>query len=196
MNAVHQTVANIFRLMNGRFLLQEGARRDRSRATTVQESMILLLEHKEQLAMERLFRLLGLLYPAEDVRSIYRGIQTTNRKIRASSQELLENLLQQPLRDPLIALIDEIEVGAKLDRAGRFHERFRFDYESLLRVLLQEGGVGMRSLVICHVGELRLHRLQETIEMLPSDLGGLIATTVNRTLELLAGSPEKVRDES
>jgi hypothetical protein len=52
----------------------------------------------------------------------------------------------------------------------------------------------MRCLVVYHVGETRMHSLRQTLEKLPSDLAGLVAKSVDRTLALLDADSEKVAD--
>ena len=52
--------------------------------------------------------------------------------IRGSSLELLENLLEPPLREPVLALGDDLPDEERLARAGAFHVRFSGTYEELL----------------------------------------------------------------
>jgi AAA family ATP:ADP antiporter len=193
-NALDDALRNIFQLLDWKLNLAEGARRQPERATPVQGLIVSLLDHKVALAMERLFRLVGLLFPGEDVRTLYRGWRNPSRTTRDSSREILQHLLQPPLREPVQALVDDIDDAEKLARAGPFHAPVGVDYETLLENLLATGGVGMRCLVVYHVGETRMHSLRQTLEKLPSDLAGLVAKSVDRTLALLDADSEKVAD--
>jgi ATP/ADP translocase len=56
---------------------------------------------------ERLFRLLGLCYPERDVLAAYRGLREGDRVVRAHAVELLDNLLDQPLRRQVIEALEE-----------------------------------------------------------------------------------------
>ena len=141
--------------------------------------------------VERLFRFVGLMCPGEDVRILYRGWRDASPTARDSSRELLQHLLQPPLRDPVQALVDDVDDAGKLARAGGYHERLRTDYETLMKALLEKGGVGMRCLVAYHVGEMRMRGLQSTLRALPSDLAGLVARSVDRATQLLADPDEK-----
>ena len=69
-----ETLAMVFRLTAWRVALQEGVRRDSKRATCVQELIRGLLAHRERLALERLFRLLSLLHPGQDLRQFRRHL--------------------------------------------------------------------------------------------------------------------------
>jgi hypothetical protein len=146
---------------------------------------VALLKHKEALALERLFRLLGLLHPNEDVRSIYRGLRNRRSQVRASSRDLVG----PPLRDTLLTLVDEVSDAEKLARLGHPSPETAA-YESLLESLFQQRGVSMRCLVAYHAGELRLTKLRGTLEKLSSNEVGLVRTAVGRALELLSG-PER-----
>jgi hypothetical protein len=128
---------------------------------------------------------------------MYRGTRSTNRKVRSSSQELLEDLLEPPLRGAVLALVDDIPDRQKLDRADGYHQLLGIDYETLLRSLLEKGGVGMRCLVAYHVGELRIVNLKEDLEALPPDSGEMIPRAVARATALLGRSDtKKVTDGS
>jgi AAA family ATP:ADP antiporter len=191
---LESTLANIFQLLDWRQNLRRAVREEPRRATPVQKLIASLLEHKQALAMERLFRLVGLLCPGEDVRSLYRGWRNPSRTTRDSSRELLQHLLRPPLREPILALVDEGDDAEKLARAGPHHRPLALDYETLLRTLLQQGGVGMRCLVAYHVGEMRLQGLREALAALPADPAGLVTRTVERTLALLAEPEPEVAD--
>ena len=108
--------------------------------------------------------------------------------------ELLENFLRQPLRDTVLALVEDIPENQKLERAAGYYKRLLANYEVVLTNLLEKGGQGMRSLVAYHVGELRLHRLQPVLEGLPYDFTGPVGRSVRRALAML--SAPQVEDAS
>lgn len=61
----------------------------------------------QQLRLEGVFRLLGLLYPARDVLNAYHGVMSGRRVLRANAHEFLDNLLEGSHRRLVLALIDE-----------------------------------------------------------------------------------------
>jgi ATP/ADP translocase len=61
----------------------------------------------QQLRLESVFRLLGLLYPAKDLLNAYHGVMSGRRVLRANAQEFLDNLLVGSHRHLVLALIDE-----------------------------------------------------------------------------------------
>jgi AAA family ATP:ADP antiporter len=184
--AAEETLAMVFSLMNWRELLAQGALEDPARATHVQEMMLTLLEHREALALERLFRLLSLLHPDQDLRSIYRGTRSAKKDLRASSRELLETLLRPPMRDPVLALVDDLPDSGKLAGAGRYLPPMRHEYEAVLMSLLERGGVALRCLVAYQAGELRLIGLRPHLERLLDEPRGPVPQVAERALSMLS----------
>ena len=180
-----QTLATAFRLTAWRVALQEGARRDSKRATYVQELIRALLAHRESLALERLFRLLSLLHPDQDLRSIYRALKSGKRSLRASGRELLETIAAPPLRAPLLALVDDLPEEDKLARAGPYLAPSSSEYEAVLVSLLERGGMAMRCLVAYHAGELGLVGLREAVRAAARGAEGLVEQTMQRALARL-----------
>jgi hypothetical protein len=111
-----------------------------------------------------LFRLLGLLHSGEDFERLYRGLKSRNAKVRASSRELLENLLRPPLRDAVLALVDDAPADKRLAAAADFVGFLPTSYERLLGALLDEGDETVRSLAAYHAGELGLSGLRPRLD--------------------------------
>jgi len=61
----------------------------------------------QQLRLESVFRLLGLLYPAKDLLNAYHGVMSGRRVLRANAQEFLDTLLIGNHRQLVLSLIDE-----------------------------------------------------------------------------------------
>ncbi len=64
---------------------------------------------KESMAreLERIFRLMKLLFPAQDLHSAYVGLHSTNASVHALAVEFLEHSLPSPMRALLLPLIDD-----------------------------------------------------------------------------------------
>jgi ATP:ADP antiporter, AAA family len=56
--------------------------------------------------LERIFRLLGLLYPHVDVHAVYLGLQSKGKTVYDNALEFLENVLKSQLRVTLVPLLD------------------------------------------------------------------------------------------
>lgn len=64
------------------------------------------LQESIQQELERIFRLLGLLYPHLDLHSVYFGLQSNNATVYDNALEFLEDALKSQLRAVLVPLLD------------------------------------------------------------------------------------------
>jgi hypothetical protein len=164
--ATEATLAGVFRLVHWRSVLESGAKRRAARATPGHELLVQLLRDKEEQAIERLFRLLALQHRSEDFKGIYRGLHTADARTRASSRELLENVLEPPLRSAVLAVVDDAGDLARLGRTGGVYALQPLGYDDVLSLILEQGGESLRCVAAHHVGELGLVELRPRLEAL------------------------------
>ena len=185
--AVDRTLEAAFRLLHWRLTLRSGVAEVPARATPGNELLSALLLDKEVHAVERVFRLLGLLYRGEDFETLYRGLQHSNPKVRASSREILEHTLRAPLRNAVMTLVDDAPDAVRLVGASAFYAATPLGYQELLVTLLEQNGETLRCLAAYHVGELGLDSLRGRLEAFRSQETGFFVTRViERALGLLA----------
>jgi hypothetical protein len=186
--AVDRTIEAVFRLVHWHSVLEEGARVDPGRVRPGHELLVQLLEDKEGQARERLFRLLAILDPEEDFKGIFRGLRASDVRTRASSRELLENVLEPPLRGAVLAIVEEAGDAVRLAGAAGFYAIEPLGYEELLGIMLERGGESLRCIVAYHVGELGLASLRPRIEALGAEQTSFFLSRVlERTLGSLPG---------
>ncbi len=68
--------------------------------------------------LERIFRLLKLRFPHQDLHSAYVGVQSTNPVVHDNALEFLENILSPRLRTQLVPLLDSAVPTARPRGAG------------------------------------------------------------------------------
>ena len=106
---------------------------------------------------ERLLPAAGAAVPRRGLRATSTaGCARATRALRAGSRELLENLLRPPLREPILALVDEAADAERLAGAGELYAARPLGYEAVLERMLDEGGETLRCIAAYHVGELGL----------------------------------------
>ena len=180
------TVEAVFRVIHWRLVLEQGARSEPRRATPGHDLLVGLLRDKEAQSLERLFRLLALAHRREDFKGIYRGLRSSDARARASSRELLENLVEPPLRAPLLAIVDEAPDASRLARGEGHYARSALDYDAVLALMLDGGGESLRCIAAYHVGELGLVALRPRLERLREQGASFfLARVVERTLATL-----------
>jgi hypothetical protein len=188
-DAAGRTLETLGRLAHWGSILERGAEADPGRRTPGHVMLVELLRDKARNAEERLFRLLDLTHRREDFRRIYRGLRSPDRRVRASSRELLENVLRPPLKAPVLALVDDDSGPAGRAAMGPFYEPESLDYESLVARLVEQPGETLRSLAVFHVGELGLPSLRKRLEALRSQETSLfVGQMFDRTLGVLGES--------
>ena len=145
------TIDGIARALAFRLAQASLAERHAARKTIGASLLAKLLVDTQTVATDRLFLLLGLLHPGERVARIQRGLASRNPRTRASSIELLQNLLAEPLRDRVLAVVDDLEDGVRLARLGG--ARPDESYVELLGAMLAERGA-LGDLAAYHAAEL------------------------------------------
>ena len=183
-----QTAQEALLALDWRMQLETGAAADARRQTPSLELLLALLRDKEQLAIERLFRLLGLRFVGEDFARIWRGLRSGDEHARASSRELLENLVQPPLRDVLLSLVAEAPDTERLARVSSFYPGEPLDYEALLAKLLSTRSESLRSLAAYYVGEVGLATMRPALLASLPTHDQALAGVVTRALEMLDGA--------
>ena len=185
--ATASTLEAALRLLDWRLVLQAGGESDPRRKTPGHGLLAALLHDKEANTKERLFRLLALRFRSEDMKGIHRGLSSTNAKVRAGGRELLESLLVPPVREAVLALVDDAPDEERLRRAAPFYTAPRLSYEALLGLIIDQRSESLRCVAVYHVGELGLTSLRPRLESLrPEDTGFFLARVVERALALLA----------
>lgn len=182
-----RTIEAAYRLLDWRVTLNRGAVEDPRRVTPGYELLSTLLRDKEVHAVERLFRLLGLLHRGEDFEKIYRSLRSPSAKVRASSRELLEHLLHPSMREAVMGLVDEAPDLERLAHSPASYRPVFLAYDKLLFTLLDEPGETLRCIAAYHVGELGLTEFRERLESFQQQPTGLfVQRVIERALALLS----------
>ncbi|MBI4510205.1 MAG: hypothetical protein HY698_11270 [Deltaproteobacteria bacterium] len=127
------------------------------------------LEEKLEDDLERIFRLLGLHYPEREILAAYYGIKNGEASVRASALELLDNLIENPLKSVLLALFEESGTGrATPARTGwrRVPPRSRVE---TLRALATDPDPWLRSCALFAIGEAQIVELSPEVHAAASD---------------------------
>jgi hypothetical protein len=123
--------------------------RDETKVVLVQ-----LLTEKRDRAVDAIIRLLGLVMPDEDFERISRGVRG-GRTERASSIELLENVVHGPARAGLRALLDDTAAAARGGNVAHLLDPAQ-SYEAVLATIVREGTGVLRTVAARHAAEIGL----------------------------------------
>ncbi len=185
--------------------------------TPAAELMIVFLDEKRERAIQRAFRLLHILSPTQEFRLIADAFKTDDKKAKASGRELIAHVVQSPLREGLLSLLDDLAPRKLLKASLPFHDppgrelfdavmkRVRADdtaenlqelglvYADTLRSMLSDSSRVLQALAAYHVAELGLEQLIEEVqgaEGHSSDVLGEVAGRARGLFSVVPPEPE------
>jgi ATP:ADP antiporter, AAA family len=144
------------------------------------------MEHE----VERLFRLLALLYPPRDIHNAYAGLTSGQSRVQANALEVLEHLLRaEHYRLLACALDPDIGLKEKLHFAERLcHARVESQAEAL-RILLHSEDRWLCACALHAVGELMLPDLNQELARVTRRGDALLEETWAWTTLRLGAAP-------
>ncbi|MCG8416430.1 MAG: MFS transporter [Proteobacteria bacterium] len=185
---IADTVSRAYRYLDRYLILRAAGDENPARATQGHELLLVILTDKTRHAIDRLFRLLGLAYPTQPFDRIYRGLSgDSSERKRASSLELIENILRPPLRGAVVGLIDRIDEGERLAAGAAYHQPLRLSYQQVLATMLDSQSEIVKSVTVFHIGEIGLFELRDRVAELGRN--DALSSDVDRALRLLDARP-------
>lgn len=136
---------------------------DWARVKESRQSLIQALEQKLDNNLDRIFRLLGLKYPPEDIFKIYQGIRGDKSDLRVNAVEFLDNVLEANLKKVIIPIVETTLVDAIMaETLEQFNSRIPSEYETLSILLSSEDNL-LKTCAVRLIGELRDDRYASLI---------------------------------
>jgi ATP:ADP antiporter, AAA family len=140
--------------------------------------------------VERIFRLLSLLYPHQGLHDAYFGLRSSNPSLRGDALELLEEVLPSHLDQLLVPLLDgQLSLSERVARANRLVGSEVQTIDEAVGVLLASEDSWLRSCAAFAVGTLRLESLAPELERLSDASDPLLRETARTARRRLAGEP-------
>ncbi len=128
--------------------------------------------------LERVFRLLGLLYPHLDVHSAHVGLQSKNVAVHDNALEFLDNVLKPQLREMLVPLLDsKVTVHERAHLALRLVHTKIESQEQAVAALIASEDPWLRSCGAFAVGAFGLRSLEDQLNRCLNDSDPLVRET-------------------
>jgi len=138
---------------------------------------------------ERVFRLLGLLWPHIDMHSVHVGLRSPDRRIRANAIEFLDNVIHPGMRDLVVPLFDaQVPVEERIARADRLLGRRVESREEAVATLIASGEPWLRSSGVYAAGVLGLRNLENAVEASVKDPDPFVREVAETALARLRGT--------
>jgi len=135
------------------------------RGGLVRDSLLALaLEQKMDRSRRRIYRLLSLIYPWQDIAAAQWALERGDAHGRSSASEFLDNMLTGELRKRIMPVLEDLSVEEKVRRANVFMKTLPRDIEETLAHLINGDDEIIATAAIDMVRQARLWRLGDTIE--------------------------------
>lgn len=137
--------------------------------------------------VERVFRLLGLLYPDHDLHSVHVGVRSSDLRLHDDALEYLDAMLPAELCGLLVPLVDGgVTVRERTERAKRLLGQEVASSEDAVRMLAATGDPWLRSCAAYAIGSLGLVSLAPELAAMEADPDPLLAETVREARSRLS----------
>jgi hypothetical protein len=150
-----QTAQRMRQFYVWRTLIQRAHREDAGLATHTGQLLAAILQDKIELGMQRLFRLLALLYPNGRLADVRVAIAASEVSRRAAAIEVLENVLDFELRGWVMPLCDDLSDGERFAVIARRIGNVPTSYRALLEDIASVNET-LTMLAAYHASELAL----------------------------------------
>ncbi len=136
--------------------------------------------------LERVFRLLKVLYPSNDMHSAYVGLQSDNPVVHDNALEFVETVLNSELRTLLVPLLDrDITVDQRVQIADHVTSIPIKTAAEAVRVLVATDDAWLQSCAAFLAGELRLDSLSPQLRTWSADPNPLLRESAREALDKL-----------
>src|SRR5438874_9210977 len=143
-----------------------------------QDPVARALTESMQQELERIFRLMGLLYPHLDVHSAYLGLQSKNVSVYDNALEFLDNVLKSQLREMLVPLLDgKVTVAERARLAQRLVRAKVENQEQAVAALVTSDDPWLRSCGAYAIGSFGLKSLEGELNRCLNDSDPLLRET-------------------
>ena len=142
------------------------------------------LQERLEQTLERLFRLLGLKYPPEDMHAAYLAVRGRRREQFLAALDFLDTVLEPALKRVVMPLLDSAEGMAERGR-DLFGLEIR-DAESAIRDLIRSSDPWLAACAIAAAAERRFHRLRSDIIAAGEQSGSEVAEVARSAAQALA----------
>jgi AAA family ATP:ADP antiporter len=138
--------------------------------------------------LERIFRLMALLYPQTGLHDAYIGVRAASPIVHGNALEFLDNVLKPELRQVLVPVLDShVSMTERIALADRLVGAPVQTSEEAVATLLASEDTWLRSCAVYAVGALQLHGLEDEIRRFESSEDPVLVASVRTARRRLAG---------
>ena len=154
------------------------------------------LEEKTKRTIDRIYRLLGLLYPWKDIAAARWAVEHGDGRARASALEYLDNILASHIRHRLMPILEDIPLEEKVRRGNVLLKTRPRNIEETLLELINDDDQVVAAAAVDLIGEKELWNLADDVEFVLAHRGPkdwYVFESASWTLASRTLSPERRR---
>jgi len=141
------------------------------------------LDEKQQVNLERIFRIMGLVYPPNDIFSAYQGYVSGKKTLQANAIEFLDNLLGRDVKRFILPIIDDLPVDVVMRKGQElFNINTRSSEEAILN-LINGKDTWLKCCAIYSTLDMESPVLREKVIELKNDPDPIISETAELVLQ-------------
>ena len=144
--------------------------------------LVRTLEERLDQTLERIFRLLGLRYPLEEIYDSYRGVRSSNIQRRAAALEFLDNALATPLKRVILPVLEETSLERLRPVAKEVFGLQAFTSEQCLQEWMRGDDPWLKIVALYRAGELPMRSLEAEMRSARSDPDSRVSETATFSL--------------
>ncbi len=158
---------------------------ERNPEQQARQQLVALLEKRLDRHLERIFRLLGLKYPPDDVLNIYNSLHSQENDHRVTALEFLDNLLENNLKKVLIPIIETALLDAISAEAIRELKVKIPNEEECFGLLLNEADLKVKLAVLALLATIPKATYRKLIESSTNNPHEKVRQTARKILQNL-----------
>jgi AAA family ATP:ADP antiporter len=155
--------------------------------------VLMALKSTMEQELERIFRLMALLFDGPGLHDAYVGVRSTNQSVRANSIEFLDNVLKPELRRVLVPLLDsQITIDERISLANTLVGAPLQNAEQAVATLLGSQDAWLQSVAVYAVGALKLHGLAGELRRFETSSNPVFRDAAQAARHRLAGEVDSM----
>jgi HEAT repeat protein len=142
------------------------------------------LDERLQQNLERVFRLLGLVYPPRDIYNAYHGVVSGKRILQANAVEFLDNLLNPDVKKCILPMLDDVAAETVLRKANELFQLNRTTREEGHVYLIGGSDTWLRCCAIYDAADSESQEVCDLVKTATHDPDPMVRETATMTLAL------------
>lgn len=151
----------------------------------VDDILYVALKEKLDECLDRIFRILAISYPQQDIYNSYYYLTQGDTREKANALEYLDNVLPSHLMVPLLPILDDIPLNHKVRQGRALYNLEKFTREQSLSALLEDGDLWLEACAVYSLGRERMKGFETKVGKRLNSNEKFLRETAGRYLELV-----------